>query len=96
MKELHDILDGVVFEGEYYGVNNDAHRLYFTAPKEWLDEQYIAEGAKSTRIVLETYTDEHDKTRVRVMASPVFVNLFGVEYEPDWYTYRKIRNRRDK
>lgn len=96
MKELHDILDGVVFEGEYYGVNNGETRLYFTAPKDWLDEEYASNGAVAARIMVKTILGNTGEKHIKVMMSPVFTTFMGDEYEGDWYDWYSIPNRRNK
>ncbi len=95
MKELRDIFVDVKFEGEFHGVgvNHGVRRLYFTGPKEWLEDEYVANGAISARIMMEMKEDKHGETHIKFLMSPVFINIFGVEYEPDWYDCHKMINR---
>lgn len=94
MKRLTEILEGVKFDGEFYGVSNGETRLYFTAPKEWLDDEYASNGAIAARIMVKTTINNAGEKHIKVMMSPIFTTFMGDEYEGDWYDWCSIPNRR--
>lgn len=84
---LAGILKDVNLYGEFYGADG-TKRLYFTGPKEWLDDEF--EEAFASRLMIETSNDASLRTVVKVMMSPVYINDAGMQYEPCWYDYHTI------